>query len=90
MVLKQGNYDETEKLLTEYVRHSGILRHNNEVLPGYELLYYIKGMYCLGTNNVDSCKFYLDKILSSTSEINSVKAAYEGLYKYYALSYSQI
>lgn len=84
LVLRQGHYEDTKKVLTEYTRHSDIFRQNGEVLPGYELLYYVKGMYFLGTNQLDSSKYYLNKMLKNKLDINSTKAAYEGLYKYYA------
>lgn len=84
LVLRQGHYEDTKKVLTEYTRHSDIFRQNGEVLPGYELLYYVKGMYFLGTNQLDSSKYYLNKMFKNKLDINSTKAAYEGLYKYYA------
>ena len=41
-------------------------------------------MYFLGTNQLDSSKYYLNKMFKNKLDINSTKAAYEGLYKYYA------
>ena len=63
---------------------SDTLAYNNEnVKPGREIYYYFKGCYFIAINNVDSAKYYFQKLKSKALTANDKEAALKGLYEAY-------
>lgn len=58
--IKKEQYDKAKELINTFERFSGYV-NNNEVTPGHESYYYIKGIYYVNVNKPDSALIYFNK-----------------------------
>ena len=81
--LKLGDYRKAKECLDKYEFNSYFSEEAAEKNPTYYVFYYNKGMYFLYTHQFDSAAYYFNKELHSTSDLNNVNLANEGLYLLY-------
>lgn len=56
------NYEKAKSLLDDFEQNSGLFDSKGEIAPDRRSHYYIKGMYYLGVNELDSSNYYFRKV----------------------------
>ncbi len=78
------NYDKAGKIFYMYERFSGFFDETNNIDKRYDIYYYIKGLYYLGVNKVDSAESLFRKELSQATDLNNRIAGCKGLQAVYS------
>ena len=82
-LIKLGNYAKAERILYEYEKSSGFFDESHDILEKYNIYYYVKGLYYLGINKVDSAESMFRKELSQATDLNNRIAGCKGLQEVY-------
>ena len=84
VMMEHGRPDEAKPYMDFLEKHSSAFDGSaKSVKKGNELYYYIKGLYYLYENKLDSAEYLFRKELRSTSDYNNRQAASRGLYLLY-------
>ena len=84
IMLEHGRPDEAKPYMDYSEKHSSLFDVTTKsVKKGDELYYYIKGLYYLYVNKLDSAEYFFRKELRSASDYNNRQAASRGLYLLY-------
>ena len=78
------NYDKAGKIFYMYEKSSGFFDETNNIDKRYDIYYYIKGLYYLGVNKVDSAESLFRKELSQATDLNNRIAGCKGLQAVYS------
>jgi hypothetical protein len=78
------NYDKAGKIFYIYEKSSGFFDETNNIDKRYDIYYYIKGLYYLGVNKVDSAESLFRKELSQATDLNNRIAGCKGLQEVYS------
>ena len=78
------NYDKAGKIFYMYEKSSGFFDETNNIDKRYDIYYYIKGLYYLGVNKVDSAESLFRKELSQATDLNNRIAGCKGLQEVYS------
>ena len=78
------NYDKAGKIFYMYEKSSGFFDKTNNIDKRYDIYYYIKGLYYLGVNKVDSAESLFRKELSQATDLNNRIAGCKGLQEVYS------
>jgi len=73
ILLNRGQIDEAKKLLNEYENHSGLFDRDGTIAKGREGYYYIKGIYYIKLNRLDSAEHYVRKLLIRGNEADAFR-----------------
>ena len=84
ILMQCGEIRTLPALFKEYEGMSGYFDTENEIEPGMEIYYWIKGNYHLCVNNIDSARHYYQKCLHKSTTTENRMAACEGLFRLYA------
>ena len=82
-LINLGNYAKTEKIINLYEKSSGFFDESHDIQEKYNIYYYVKGLYYLGTNKVDSAESMFRKELSQATDLNNRIAGCKGLQEVY-------
>ena len=83
-LIKLGNYDKAEKIFKMYEQSSGFFDESHDILEKYNIYYYVKGLYFLGINKVDSAEYLFRKELGQATDLNNRIAGCKGLQEVYS------
>ena len=83
-LIKLGNYDKAGKIFNMYENSSGFFDDSHNILEKYNIYYYVKGLYYLGTNKVDSAESLFRKELRQATDLNNRIAGCKGLQEVYS------
>ena len=83
-LIKLGNYDKTENIFNMYEESSGFFDESHNILEKYIIYYYVKGLYYLGINKVDSAEYLFRKELRQATDLNNRIAGCKGLQEVYS------
>ena len=75
-----GQYERARKMMDEYELHSGLFDEKGNIVNSRIRYHYIKGLYYLGINAIDSAEFQFRKLLSDSLHLVD---ACRGLVKLY-------
>ena len=78
------NYDKAGKIFYMYEKSSGFFDETNNIDKRFDIYYYIKGLYYLGVNKVDSAESLFRKELSQATDLNNRIAGCKGLQAVYS------
>ena len=78
------NYDKAGKIFYIYEKSSGFFDETNNIDKRYDIYYYIKGLYYLGVNKLDSAESLFRKELSQATDLNNRIAGCKGLQEVYS------
>ena len=78
-LLSIGDTIKARKYLETYERESGFFDSNNEIEPGRELYYFVKGNYLMAVHQYDSAEYYYRKELRLNHDFNNQNSAAQGL-----------
>ena len=81
--LECKDYEKAMPLIMDFERHSGLFDEKGDIATGYELFYYLKGLYYEGVNRYDSASYFYMKLLPFHDDISKTEAAYKGLTSLY-------
>ena len=81
--LTQGKFLQAKPYLDKYEYHSHLTKAEPFKNTEYYLLYYYKGLYCLGMNQLDSASIYFRRLLSNGKTPDNVILAQRGLHDLY-------
>ena len=81
--LNRNDTNTAKKLINHFEQEAGAFDDNNEIEPGREYYYSMKGLYFEKVHNIDSALFYYQKLLRYNSTTNNVESAYKGLLSVY-------
>ena len=84
ILMQCGEIRTLPALFKEYEGMSGYFDTENEIEPGMEIYYWIKGNYHLCVNNIDSARHYYQRCLWKSTTTENRMAACEGLFRLYA------
>ena len=76
---EKGIVDKAAKYYNEYEHHSGFFDSTGNIERRREIFYYLKGLYCLKTNQPDSVEYYFRKELRTGKDFNNQSAYAYGL-----------
>lgn len=79
ILLNRNQIDEAKELLNDYEIYSGLFDKSGTIVIGREGFYYIKGIYYIKTNRLDSAEYFMRKLLIRGNEAD----AYRGLLTIY-------
>ena len=79
LLLDRGQYDDAGSLIRYFEGNSNYFDSSNNIRKGYEIYYYDKGRYLLGSGKPDSSLFYFTKVLQAGYK----EAGYKGILMYY-------
>ena len=83
-LIKLGNYDKAENIFNMYEESSGFFDESHYILEKYIIYYYVKGLYYLGINKVDSAEYLFRKELRQATDLNNRIAGCKGLQEVYS------
>lgn len=83
-LIKLGKYDKAEKIFNIYEESSGFFDESHNILAKYIIYYYVKGLYYLGINKLDSAESMFRKELSQATDFNNRIAGCKGLQEVYS------
>ncbi len=86
-LLSQGRYEEAGPLLHIYESQSEVSDTAN-YNPNYNMLHYYKGMYAIGTGNLNVARIALERFLSQSTSGNQRRLAYSELFRLYSITNS--
>jgi len=79
LLTEKGIVDKAAKYYNEYEHHSGFFDSTGNIERRREIFYYLKGLYCLKTNQPDSVEYYFRKELRTGKDFNNQSAGAYGL-----------
>jgi len=80
IAIDHGEYEKANSMMQIFEKESGLFDNDGNIAPGYQIYYYNKGSYFLGTHQLDSAEHQFCRLLSF--EPNLVDA-YRGLLSVY-------
>ena len=84
IMLERGEVGKARRLMDFYDTYSGLYDlKTRQTKAGHEIYYYVKGMYHVHTNRLDSAEYFFRKELCTTNDFNNRQAAAKGLYLVY-------
>ena len=83
VLLNQGKYQKAKKLLNEYEYNSTLSDQDTFLYKNYYRLYYYKGLFFSGTNNLDSASYCFRKMINEGATIDNKLLGYSGLLTLY-------
>lgn len=81
ILLRDGQWQRAHQMMMEYEGKSGLFDNEGNISSGKEKYYYCKGLYYIGTHQVDSAEFFFRKLLAYHRNRNY--DAYKGLHAVY-------
>ncbi len=66
IAVESGHYAEARHMMDEYELHSGLFDEKGNIVNSRIRYHYIKGLYYLGVNAIDSAEFQFRKLLSDS------------------------
>jgi hypothetical protein len=81
---ERGDLEKASEMLDKYESIDGMIDENHNIAAGWESYYWIKGLYELKIENIDSAEYYFRKALP-VNDIEVRFNAYKGLLKVYQL-----
>lgn len=78
-LIKIGNYNKAKRTIDIYEKYSGFFDNTNSIDKNYEIYYYVKGLYYLAVDKVDSAEYLFRKELKDGKDINNQIAGCKGL-----------
>ena len=82
-LINLGNYAKAERIINKYEKSSGFFDESHDIQEKYNIYYYVKGLYYLGINKVDSAESMFRKELSQATDLNNRIAGCKGLQEVY-------
>ena len=77
--LHNRQFEKAAYYLSLYENLSGYFNHDGNIEKGREVYYYLKGLYYLNTNRLDSAEYFFRKELIEGKDINNQNGASRGL-----------
>ena len=78
-LIRIGNYNKAKRTIDIYEKYSGFFDDTNSIDKNYEIYYYVKGLYYLAVDKVDSAEYLFRKELKYGKDINNQIAGCKGL-----------
>ena len=82
-LINLSNYGKAERIINKYEKSSGFFDESHDIQEKYNIYYYVKGLYYLGINKVDSAESMFRKELSQATDLNNRIAGCKGLQEVY-------
>ena len=82
-IIKLGEYEKAKRVITLYEGCSGFFDEAHNIDKRFDIYYYVKGLYYLGINKVDSAEYLFRKELSQAKDLNNRIAGCKGLQEVY-------
>ena len=82
-LIKLNDYTKAGRILYLYEKSSGFFDETHSIDKKYNIYYYVKGLYYLGINKVDSAEYLFRKELSQAKDLNNRIAGCKGLQEVY-------
>lgn len=77
--LLNGNLDRARRFMDTFEQESGLFDEQGRIKPGHEHYYYSKGLYAMGTGNLEDAEYNFRKLISYSYPYE----AYKGLLSVY-------
>ena len=75
--VEKHEYGKAYPYMNTYEMESGLFDKDGNICPGREYYYYVKGLYYLGVNKLDSARIYFQKLYSSNYRYEANKGLLE-------------
>ena len=82
-LVKIGNYAKAKKTIDLYETQSGFFDEENNIKTKYSIYYYVKGLYYLYVNKIDSAENLFRRVMVDGNNLNNKIAGCNGLQKVY-------
>jgi len=82
-LVKTGNYAKAKKTIDLYETQSGFFDEENNIKTKYSIFYYVKGLYYLYVNKIDSAENLFRRVIVDGNNLNNKIAGSKGLQKVY-------
>ena len=82
-LIDKGEYKKAKEYMNRYESESGRFNSSGDIERGREIYYYIKGLYYLYNNVLDSAEYYFRKELCDGKDFDNQHAAAKGLSELY-------
>ena len=82
-LVKIGNYAKAKKTIDLYETQSGFFDEENNIKTKYNIYYYVKGLYYLYVNKIDSAENLFRRVIVGGNNLNNKIAGSKGLQKVY-------
>ena len=82
-LVKIGNYAKAKKTIDLYETQSGFFDEENNIKTKYSIYYYVKGLYYLYVNKIDSAENLFRRVMVEGNNLNNKIAGCNGLQKVY-------
>lgn len=83
-LIKLNNYAKAGRIIHLYEKSSGFFDETHDIDDKFGIYYYVKGLYYVGTNKVDSAESLFRKELSQAADLNNRIAGCKGLQEVYS------
>ena len=78
-LVERGDYKKAKEYMEVYESESGYFSPDGAIMSGREIYYYVKGLYYLHNNMLDSAEYWYRKELNDGKDFNNQKAGAMGL-----------
>lgn len=83
-LIKQNDYAKAGRVIRLYEKSSGFFDETHDIDDKFGIYYYVKGLYYLGINKLDSAESLFRKELSQAADLNNRIAGCKGLQEVYS------
>lgn len=83
-LIKQNDYAKAGRVIRLYEKSSGFFDATHDIDDKFGIYYYVKGLYYLGINKLDSAESLFRKELSQAADLNNRIAGCKGLQEVYS------
>ena len=83
-LIKLNDYTKAGRIFYLYEKFSGFFDETHSIDKKYNIYYYVKGLYYMGVNKVDSAEFVFRKELNQATDLNNKIAGCKGLQAVYS------
>ena len=87
-LLKLGDLERAAAVINTYESKSGFFNESDDIAPGREIYYSMKGDYYLARHQPDSAEYYFRKELKDGKDLNNQNAATRGLALVYEMKHN--
>lgn len=77
--IQKKDFNKVAQIINIYETGTGLFDDKGNIKNGYEIYYYLKGLYCLEIDKTNEAEHYFRNLLSYKNKINDLEAAYRGL-----------
>ena len=82
-LIKKKDFGRLKQFIYEYESFSNLFEKKDSIISGHEIYYYLKGLYYVTANQLDSAEYMFRKELRNGKDLNNQIAACVGLQRVY-------